>query len=116
MRQSLSTPCLDAVAGAHGSLLEDPDGRTIPDFHGNSVHQVGYGPALVEATRREFDTLPFSPRRCTNLPSIELARRLAGLCPGDLDKVLLAPSGAGAVGTALQPARSATGRHKAVSM
>ena len=102
---------------ARGATLVDVEGREILDFHGNSAHHVGYGhPRVVEAVKAELDRLPFSPRRYTNAPAIALARRLAELAPGDLGKVLLAPSGAAAVGMALKLARYATGRHKTVSM
>lgn len=117
IRQSLSTPCLDVVERAAGALIVDVEGREILDFHGNSVHQVGYGhPAVVEAVKAELDRLPFSPRRYTNRRAIELARRLAELAPGDLGKVLFAPSGAAAAGMAVKLARYATGRHKTLSM
>lgn len=117
LHQSLSTPCLDVLEQAHGSVLVDVEGREILDFHGNSVHQVGYGhPRVVAAIKAELDRLPFSPRRYTNKAAIELARRLGDLAPEDLDKVLFAPSGAAAVGIALKLARYATGRHKTVSM
>lgn len=117
IRQSLSTPCLDVAERAAGALIVDAEGREILDFHGNSVHQVGYGhPAVIEAIKAELDRLPFSPRRYTNRRAIELGRRLAGLAPGDLGKVLFAPSGAAAVGMALKLARYATGRHKTLSM
>ena len=116
-RQSLSTPCLDVLEGAAGATLVDVAGREILDFHGNSVHQVGYGhPRVVEAVKAELDRLPFSPRRYTNTVAIDLARRLVELAPGRLDKVLLAPSGAAAVGMALKLARYATKRHKTISM
>jgi 4-aminobutyrate aminotransferase len=105
------------VVRATGATLVDLDGREILDFHGNSVHQVGYGhPRVIEAVKAELDRLPFSPRRYTNNSAISLARRLAHLAPGDLGKVLFAPSGAAAVGMALKLARLATGRHKTVSM
>jgi 4-aminobutyrate aminotransferase len=117
LRQSLSTPCWDVLERARGATLVDVEGREILDFHGNSAHHVGYGhPRVVEAVKAELDRLPFSPRRYTNAPAIALARRLAELAPGDLGKVLLAPSGAAAVGMALKLARYATGRHKTVSM
>jgi len=116
-RQSLSTPCLNVLTQAHGATLVDVRGREILDFHGNSAHQVGYGhPRVVEAVKAQLDQLPFSPRRYTNATAIALARRLAGLAPGDLNKVLFAPSGAAAVGMALKLARYATGRHKTISM
>lgn len=117
LRQSLSTPCLNVVDAAHGATLVDLEGREFLDFHGNSVHQVGHGhPAVVDAVKKELDRLPFSPRRYTNETAVALARRLAGLAPGDLSKMLFAPSGAAAIGIALKLARYATGRHKTISM
>jgi 4-aminobutyrate aminotransferase len=87
------------------------------DFHGNSVHQVGYRhPHVMAAVRAQLDTLPFSPRRFTNEAAIALARKLAELAPDPLSKVLLAPGGALAIGMALKLARVATGRHKTLSL
>ncbi len=117
LHQSLSTPCLNALRGVDGIHLEDLQGRRYMDFHGNSVHQVGYGnPAVIEAIKAQLDTMSFSPRRYTNRPAVDLARTLAELAPGDLNKVLFCPSGAGAVGIALKLARVVTGRHKVVAM
>ncbi len=116
-RQSLSTPCLDVVVGAHGATLDDLAGRAILDFHGNSVHQLGYAhPKVVAAIKAQLDALSFSPRRYTNRPAVALARRLAEATPGGPNKVLFAPSGAAAIGMALKLARLATGRHRTVSM
>ncbi|MDQ0473370.1 (R)-1-hydroxy-2-aminoethylphosphonate ammonia-lyase [Labrys wisconsinensis] len=117
LHQSLSTPCLDVLEGAEGATLTDVEGRQILDFHGNSVHQVGYGhPRVVAAVKAELDRLPFSPRRYTNRTAIALAERLTALAPPGLGKVLFAPSGAVAIGMALKLARHATGRHKTLSM
>ncbi|GMU92314.1 MAG: aspartate aminotransferase family protein [Candidatus Hydrogenedentota bacterium] len=117
LHQSLSTPCLNALRGCDGIFLEDAEGRRIMDFHGNNVHQVGYGNARVlEAVRRQLDALPFCPRRYTNEASIALARKLADLAPGNLNKVLFAPGGTSAIGMALKLARVATGRFKTISM
>jgi 4-aminobutyrate aminotransferase len=117
IHQSLSTPCLDVLAGADGAAIETLDGRRILDFHGNSVHQVGFGhPRVVAAVKRQLDELPFCTRRFTNTTAIALARKLTALAPGDLGKVLFAPGGTGAIGMALKVARAATGRHKTVSM
>ncbi|WP_218185626.1 aminotransferase class III-fold pyridoxal phosphate-dependent enzyme [Salidesulfovibrio brasiliensis] len=117
LHQSLSTPCLDVLESCSGSTLTDLDGREFLDFHGNSVHQVGYAnPRVLDAVRRQLETLAFSPRRFTNRPAVDLARKLGELAPGDLDKVLFAPGGTSAVGMALKLARKATGRFKTVSM
>ena len=117
LHQALSTPCLDAIVAAEGAYLIDVEGRRILDFHGNSVHQLGYGhPKVVEAVKQALETLPFSPRRYTNRYAIDLAKRLAEIAPGNLSKSLFAPNGSAAVGMALKLARLATGRHKTLSM
>ena len=117
LHQSLSTPCLNAITACDGIYLIDAQGRRIMDFHGNNVHQVGYkNPRVMTAIREQLETLPFCPRRYTNGPAVALAKKLADLAPGDLNKVLFAPGGASAIGIALKLARAATGRFKTVSM
>jgi len=117
LHQSLSTPCLDALVKCEGSVLTDADGREYLDFHGNSVHQVGFSnPDVLDAVRAQLETLSFCPRRFTNLPAVELAKKLAELAPGPLGKTLFAPGGTLAVGMALKLARVVTGRFKTVSM
>src|SRR5262245_12666101 len=117
LRQALSTPCLNVLARADGIDVEDVDGRRYMDFHGNSVHQVGFAhPAVVAAIKAQLDTLSFCPRRYTNRPAVELARTLARITPGDLSKSLFCPGGAAAIGMALRLTRAVTGRHKTISM
>jgi len=117
LHQSMSTPCLNAVVAAQGSWLTDAGGRRILDFHGNSLHQVGYGhPKVMAAMRSTLEQLPFSPRRYTNQPAIELARRLCTAAPIEDAKLLFAPGGTAAIGMALKLARVVTGRFKTLSM
>jgi len=117
LHQSLSTPCLNALDGAHGSWLTDTAGRRILDFHGNSLHQIGYGhPAVLAAMSQALETLPFSPRRYTNRMAVDLARRLCQAAPMPGARLLFAPGGTAAIGMALKLARVATGRFKTISM
>src|SRR5687768_695904 len=117
LHQSLSTPCLDVMKGCDGAGFTNLRGAEILDFHGNNVHQVGFGNAeVVEAICRQIRELSFCTRRYTNVPAIELARKLTELAPGDLNKVLFAPGGTSAIGMAIKLARVATGRHKTISM
>jgi len=117
LHQSLSTPCLTALEGAEGAELIEVGGRRILDFHGNSVHQVGHGhPRVTAAIEKTLRTLPFSPRRFTNAPAVELAERLMTLAPDELTRILFTPSGAAANGLALKIARLVTGRHKTIGM
>lgn len=116
LHQSLSTPVLSAVAKAEGIWIEDPDGNRYMDFHGNSVHHIGYGhPRLVAAIKKQLDELSFSPRRFTNHISVELAEKLAEVAPGDQSKILFTTGGSDANEVALKIARAATGRFKTVS-
>ena len=117
LHQSMSSPCLDVLAGCNGSALETLSGRRILDFHGNNVHQVGYGNDFVIGRLiRQLHQLPFSPRRYTNQPAIELAKKLAGLLPSDLNRSLFAPGGTSAIDMAIKLARVVTGKHKLVSV
>ena len=117
LHQSLSTPCLTALRSCRGAWIEDVQGRRYLDFHGNNVHQVGFGhPRVIAAIKQQLDSLSFCTRRYTCEPAIALARKLAELAPGDLQRVLFAPGGTSAIGMALKLARIATGRFKFISM
>ncbi len=117
LHQSLSTPCLNGLKSCRGAWMEDLDGRWYLDFHGNNLHQVGYGhPHVVQAIQKQLEDLPFCPRRYTNHTAVALARKLAEAAPGDLNRVLFAPGGAEAISMAIKLARVATGRFKTISM
>jgi 4-aminobutyrate aminotransferase len=105
------------MQACQGSYIEDNRGRRLLDFHGNNVHQLGFShPRVVEAITEQMNRLSFCTRRYTNEVAIELASKLVSLAPGDLNRVLFAPSGTAAIGMALKLARAATGRHKTISM
>ena len=117
LHQSLSTPCLNVLSGCDGSYLEDLEGRRILDFHGNNVHQVGFGnPDVIAAITAQLQELSFCTRRYTNQPAIDLAKKLVALAPAEESRVLFTPGGTAAIGMALKLARAATGRHKTISM
>ncbi len=107
LRQSVSTPCLNAVAKAEGIWIEDTAGRRYMDFHGNNVHHIGYGhPRLKKAIADQMDALPFAPRRYTCEPAVALAAKLADIAPGNLSKVLFTTGGSDAVEVAIKIARA----------
>ena len=117
LHQSLSTPCLDIIESCEGSYITDIKGKKYLDFHGNSVHQVGYkNPYVIERVKQQMDQLPFSPRRFTNKIAIEFATKLISLFPPQLNRVLFAPGGTSSVGMALKLARVVTGKDKVVSL
>jgi len=117
IHQSLSTPCLNPIKGVEGIYIIDEDGRKFMDFHGNSVHQLGYNhPYLLEAMSRQIEELSFSPRRYSNQAATALAKKLIQLMPVDGYKVLFTPGGASSIGVALKIVRRAKGRHKIISL
>lgn len=117
IHQSMSTPCLDVLENCKGSGMQTISGRKLLDFHGNNVHQLGYrNDYVISRITEQLKSLPFSPRRYTNLPAVELARKLADLLPGNLNRSLFAPGGTSVIGIALKLARVVTGKHKLVSL
>ena len=116
LHQHGSTPCLSAIRKAEGIWIEDLSGRRYMDFHGNSVHHIGYGhPRLKAALKAQIDELCFTPRRYTSEPAVALAERLVERSPHPSGKVLFAPGGSDAVEIALKLARVKTGRYKTLA-
>lgn len=117
IHQALSTPCLDVIESCEGIYITNVAGKKYMDFHGNNVHQVGYrNQDVIGKVKEQMDRLPFSPRRYTNQPAIDFAKKLTSLFPPRLNRVLFAPGGTSAVGMALKLAKVITGKHKVVSL
>ena len=117
LHQSMSTPCLDVLESCKGSEIHTLSGRKMLDFHGNNVHQLGYGnDYVISKITEQMHQLSFSPRRYTNQPAVELAAKLASLLPGDLNRSLFAPGGTSVIEMALKLARVVTKKHKIVSL
>jgi taurine--2-oxoglutarate transaminase len=105
------------IADARGSHFWDYDGNKYLDFSSQLVNvNIGYQhPRLVAAIQE------YAGRQCTIAPSFandarsEAARLLAGLAPGDLDKVFFTNGGAEANEHAVRMARLHTGRPKVMA-
>ncbi|MCX7249846.1 MAG: aspartate aminotransferase family protein [Burkholderiales bacterium] len=119
LQQSVSTPCLSAIARAEGIWIEDTAGRRYMDFHGNNVHHVGYAhPHVIAAIKQQLDALSFAPRRFASERAVELAETLGARfkeLTGCAGKVLFTTGGSDAVEVAIKLARIATGRFKTLS-
>lgn len=117
LHQSLSTPCLNVLKSCENSSLISIENKRILDFHGNSVHQVGFANKhIVKAIKKQMKRLSFCPRRYTNKTSIKLAKKLVENTENQLTRVLFCPAGTSAIGIALKLARVATSRHKTISL
>ncbi|MEZ8056499.1 aspartate aminotransferase family protein [Vibrio splendidus] len=117
LHQAMSTPCLDTLETAEGIYIQDTTGKKYMDFHGNNVHQLGYGhPHIINKVTQQMASLPFSPRRFTNETAVQCAEKLTQICGGDLNRVLFAPGGTSVIGMALKLARHVTNNFKVVSL
>ncbi|MEG1584652.1 MAG: aspartate aminotransferase family protein, partial [Anaerovorax sp.] len=117
IHQALSTPCLNAIKGVEGIYIIDEDDRRYMDFHGNSVHQLGYNhPKLIKALQDQLEELSFSPRRYANKTATALAKKLCTLMPSQDYRVLFTTGGTSSIGVALKIVRKATGRFKIISL
>jgi len=105
------------IASAEGSYFTDYEGNRFLDFSSQLVNvNIGYQhPKLVAAIQEQ------AARLCTIQPSFandarsEAARLIAGLAPGDLNRVFFTNGGAEATENALRMARLHTGRFKVLS-
>ncbi|CAA9575125.1 MAG: Aminotransferase, class III [uncultured Thermomicrobiales bacterium] len=107
-----------------GATLIDADGNEYVDgMAGLWCVNVGYGQErLVEAAARQMRQLPYTPLTRPAPAAMQLAERLTGLLPGDLNHVVFVNSGSEAVETALKIARQYArlrfpkeNRHKIIS-
>ncbi len=117
LHQSLSTPVINVLSKAQGIYIEDLDGKKYIDMHGNGVHNAGFNnPEVIAAVKKQLDeAMTFCPRRYTNIPAIELAKKLARITPGDLCRSLFCPGGSEAIEMAIMLAKYVTGHFKTIS-
>ena len=96
------------VARADGIRFWDVHGKEYLDgLAGIFVVNVGYNnPRVLDAVRRQLETLPFNPpMHGTNPRAVELASLLAEVAPGDLNTARLVSSGSEATEAAFKMAR-----------
>jgi putrescine aminotransferase len=102
---------------ANGNLLKDIDGKEYIDcLGGYGVFSLGHRhPKVVEAVKKQLDTIPLSSKVLFNKPMADLSELLAQITPGDLQYSFIGNSGAEAVEGAIKLAKIHTGRQKIVS-
>lgn len=117
LHQALSTPVMNVLSRTEGPFIYDLNGKEYLDLHGNGVHNAGFSnPKIIEAVIKQLqDSLAFTPRRYTNLPAIDLAKKLIEITPDGLDRVLFCPGGSQAIEMATMLAKQVTGKWKTIS-
>jgi 2,2-dialkylglycine decarboxylase (pyruvate) len=105
------------IERAKGSFVYDTAGRAILDFTSGQMSAVlGHShPDIVETVQRSVATLAHLFSGMLSQPVVDLARALAEVTPGPLEKSLLLTTGAEANEAALKMAKLYTGAHEIVS-
>lgn len=103
---------------ASGCDIITDDGHRILDLYGgHAVAALGYGhPKLVEAIRRQSETLLFQSNAVALDVRAEAAEKLVGVAPADLARVFFVNSGAEANENALRMACTVTQRKKILAI
>ncbi len=101
-----------------GCNIITADGHRILDLYGgHAVAALGYGhPKLVEAIRRQSETLLFQSNAVALDVRAEAAEKLVGVAPADLERVFFVNSGAEANENALRMACTVTQRKKILAI
>jgi adenosylmethionine-8-amino-7-oxononanoate aminotransferase len=123
-QSSFTDDNLPVIVKGEGAYIYDAEGKRYLDgLAGLFVSQVGHGrEELAEAAAKQARELAFMPLWSYAHPqAIELAERVAGYAPGDLNRVFFTSGGGEAVETAWKLAKNyfkLTGRpmkHKVIS-
>ncbi len=106
-----------AVERAEGVYLYDYDGKKYLDFSSGLMNvNIGHGnQRITMAVTKQMQQVSYvTPSSVTKVRG-ELGKKLAEICPGDLNKAFFTLSGADSIENAIKLARLYTGRHKILS-
>ena len=103
-----------AVKYGEGVYLYDYDGKRYIDFSSGLMNvNIGHGNQRVtEAVVRQMQEVTYVTPSCVTKARGELGKKLAEICPGDLNKAFFTLCGASSIENAIKLARLYTGRHK----
>jgi len=103
-----------AVKYGEGVYLYDYDGKRYIDFSSGLMNvNIGHGNQRVtEAVVKQMQEVSYVTPSCVTKVRGELGKKLAEICPGDLNKAFFTLCGASSIDNAIKLARLYTGRHK----
>jgi taurine--2-oxoglutarate transaminase len=103
-----------AVKYAKGVYLYDYDGKRYLDFSSGLMNvNIGHGNQRVtEAVVKQMQEVAYVTPSCVTKVRGELGKKLAEICPGDLNKAFFTLCGATSIENGIKLARLYTGRHK----
>ncbi len=105
-----------AIERAEGVYLYDYDGNRIIDFSSGLMSvNIGHGDQRVtDAVVEQMQKVSFVTPSCTTEVRAKLSRKLAEICPGNLNKAFYTLCGTSSIDNAIKLARLYTGRHKII--
>lgn len=106
-----------AVERAEGVYLYDYNGKKYLDFSSGLMNvNIGHGNQRITmaVTKQMKEVSYVTPSSVTKVRG-QLGKKLAQICPGDLNKAFFTLSGADSIENAIKLARLYTGRHKILS-
>lgn len=103
-----------AVKQAEGVYLYDYDGKRYIDFSSGLMNvNIGHGnQRITDAVVKQMQEVAYVTPSCVTKVRGELGKKLAEICPGDLNKAFYTLCGATSIENAIKLARMYTGRHK----
>lgn len=116
---------ITVIVKGEGVWVYDQDGNRYLDLDSGVTRPVHAGYGREELARAAYDQMCrmayFTPMQYANLPAMELAEKLAGIAPGQINKFIFECDGSEAVETAMKLAkqyhycRGDKGRFKIIS-
>ncbi len=106
-----------AVKYGEGVYLYDYDGKRYIDFSSGLMNvNIGHGDQrITAAVIKQMQEVSYVTPSCVTKVRGELGKKLAQICPGDLNKAFFTVCGASSIENAIKLARLYTGRHKVLS-
>src|SRR6195952_1137141 len=106
-----------AVKYAEGVYLYDYDGKRYIDFSSGLMNvNIGHGnQRITNAVVKQMQEVAYVTPSCVTKVRGELGKKLAEICPGDLNKSFFTLCGATSIENGIKLARLYTGRHKILS-
>ena len=103
-----------AVKYGKGVYLYDYDDKRYIDFSSGLMNvNIGHGDQrITEAVTRQMQQISYVTPSCVTKVRGGLGKKLAEICPGDLNKAFFTLCGATSIENGIKLARSYTGRHK----
>ncbi|MDZ4810022.1 MAG: aminotransferase class III-fold pyridoxal phosphate-dependent enzyme [Bacteroidota bacterium] len=103
-----------AVKHAEGVYLYDYDGKRYIDFSSGLMNvNIGHGnQRITDAVVKQMQEVSYVTPSCVTKVRGELGKKLAEICPGDLNKAFFTLCGATSIENGIKLARLYTGRHK----